>query len=116
MNSKLPVEIGGKSTRRTVFGSALALASLLTGCGWFDGDKKPRLPGDRKAVLLLDEGIKADPSLANLEITLPAPERNDTWPQVGGNPAHAMYHLDAGDALEPVWQLRSAEAPAPTRS
>jgi outer membrane protein assembly factor BamB len=90
--------------RRTLLGGTIAATTLLPGCGWFGEDEKPRLPGDRKPVLLLDEGVKADPSLANLEITLPEPERNTNWAQAGGNPAHAMYHLDAEDSLNLAWE------------
>ncbi|WP_051329247.1 outer membrane protein assembly factor BamB family protein [Geminicoccus roseus] len=90
--------------RRTLLAFGLLLSGLVSGCGWFDEDEKPRLPGDRKPVLLLDEGVKADPSLAEYQIALPAPVRNTDWPQAGGNPAHAVYHLDAGEALAPAWE------------
>jgi outer membrane protein assembly factor BamB len=91
--------------RQTVLASVGLLAGLLlSGCGWLDKEEAPRLPGDRKPVLLLDEGVKADPSLANLQIALPPPVRNDAWAQVGGNPAHALYHLDAAASLEPAWE------------
>jgi outer membrane protein assembly factor BamB len=93
-----------RTSRRTLLGSALLMSSLLSGCGWFDEDEKPRLPGERKPVLLLDEGIKADPKLASYQIVLPDPVRNDSWPQAGGNPAHANYHLDAAPDLAPAWE------------
>lgn len=86
-------------------GSALLLVGLLSGCGWFDEDEKPRLPGERKAVLLLDENVKADPGLADLKIALPEPVRNQNWTQAGGNPTHANHHLDAAKTLTAAWKV-----------
>ncbi|HEX2529482.1 MAG TPA: PQQ-binding-like beta-propeller repeat protein [Geminicoccus sp.] len=91
--------------RRTLLGVSLAATSLFPGCSWFGEEEKPRLPGDRKPVLLLDEGVKADPGLASMQITLPPPVRNSDWAQAGGNPTHANYHLDAADSLAPVWDI-----------
>ena len=93
------------AARRTLLGSALLLATLLSGCGWWAEDEKPRLPGERRPVLLLDEGIKADPGLASLEITLPEPVRNRDWPQPGGDPSHALHHLAAPATLSSAWSV-----------
>ena len=95
----------GRHSRRATLALGLSAAALLPGCSYFNKDDKPRLPGERKSVLLLDEGVKADPSLAGQQITLPDPVRNGDWPQPGGNAAHALYHLEAAEALELAWEV-----------
>lgn len=68
-----------------------------------DKPKVP-LPGERVSVLQLNTELNADPTLADVPVRLPKPYINDNWAQVGGNPTHAMYHLQAaGDALNLVW-------------
>ena len=54
--------------------------------------------------MLLDERIVADPRIADLGVTLPAPERNFSWEQTGGNAAHAMQHLELGDGISLAWR------------
>ena len=63
------------------------------------------MPGKRIPVLLLDDGPTADPRIQSLTVTLPPPQRNPAWPQVGGNPTHAMGHLAAAGDLKPAWQV-----------
>ncbi|MCP4247236.1 MAG: PQQ-binding-like beta-propeller repeat protein, partial [bacterium] len=45
-----------------------------------------------------------DPRIADLDVRLPAPEANMSWPQQGGAPGHSMQHVDLADAPEVVWQ------------
>ena len=88
------------STRRLLLTGAGA--TLLAGCSegtWLGENAPPPLPGERKAVLLIDDQISADPRLANLNVTLPPPVRNTDWPQLGGGPTHAPQHLEAAGAL-----------------
>lgn len=86
----------------------LATSSLvLAGCSalpWLGEQEAPPLPGKRIPVLLLDEGVKADPRLADLRIVLPPPHTNPDWPQVGGNASHALHHLALADDPKPAWQ------------
>ena len=93
------------ATRRLLL--AGAGATLLAGCGegtWLGENTPPPLPGERKAVLLIDDQIAADPRLANLNVTLPPPVRNTDWPQLGGGPTHAPQHLEAAGALSVAWR------------
>ena len=82
----------------------LVLLASLSACGWFGEDKKVPLPGERISVLSLDRELIPDPQLAKIAITLPRPERDKNWPEAGGYPDHAMYHLALPDALRQLWQ------------
>lgn len=86
---------------------ATAAASALAGCGegtWLGESSAPPLPGERKAVLLIEDQLSADPRIASLNITLPPPERNAAWPQSGGNAVHAMQHVTAAETIAEVWR------------
>jgi outer membrane protein assembly factor BamB len=96
------------STGLTRRAALLTTGFALSGCGgggssWFGESEEAPLPGDRKAVLLLEEDVRADPEIAALPISLPRPRRNAEWPQAGGVATHAMYHLEAADTLRPAW-------------
>jgi outer membrane protein assembly factor BamB len=88
-----------------------AATILLSGCtvfdtvgGWFDsGGKKSKLRGERISVMSLDESVKVDATLKGTDVLLPPPYRNDAWPQPGGYPSNAMYHLQASGPLQQVW-------------
>ncbi len=86
---------------------ATAAAGLLAGCGegtWLGENSAPPLPGERKAVLLIEDPLSADPRIADLNVTLPPPERNVAWPQSGGNPTHAMQHVAAAETINEIWR------------
>ena len=87
--------------RAALFGSA----ALLGGCGLYDdyfGTIKPKLAGNREAVRGSSRNLTVDPATAR-RVTLPVAIRNPAWPQPGGNPAHAMGHLQVGDNLDRAW-------------
>jgi outer membrane protein assembly factor BamB len=90
----------------------LAVTALtLSGCadtmdtvrGWFHTEHKSTLKGERISLLSLDKTLNPDPDLADVQVVLPAPYRNPEWPQPGGYPSNAMYHLDAPGPLSEVW-------------
>jgi outer membrane protein assembly factor BamB len=88
-------------------GALTAAAALLAGCSegtWLGETQAPPLPGERKSVLLIEDQLSADPRLAELNVTLPPAVRNADWPQVGGDPSHAMQHLEAADTIEVAWR------------
>jgi outer membrane protein assembly factor BamB len=92
-------------TRRLPRRAALLLPIVLGGCGLFDrwfGENKPPLPGTRIAVTNTHRGLEVDAKDAR--VVLPPPGTNVNWPQAGGNPAHAMGHLQVRDALDPAWR------------
>ncbi|MCF8467791.1 MAG: PQQ-binding-like beta-propeller repeat protein [Sneathiella sp.] len=89
---------------RAVAGFSLLLAALA-GCSWFGDDDAPPLPGDRISILSLEQTLEADAGLADLEVRLPPPYENVNWPQAGGVPNHALYHLELGDELKEAWRV-----------
>lgn len=88
--------------------AAIAVAAVvLAGCdtvsNWFADDPKPVVTGERISVLAFDSQLDPDPQLAETPVSLPKPWRNPEWPQAGGYPGHAMYHLALGDTLGRAW-------------
>ncbi|MFO1189918.1 MAG: PQQ-binding-like beta-propeller repeat protein [Alphaproteobacteria bacterium] len=85
---------------------ALAFLALgVTGCdSWFGESKGPPLQGNRIAVLRGTTGVEPDARVADLAVALPRPVRNPEWPQTGGDPAHSLQHLEAGDNLAEIWR------------
>ena len=93
-------------SRRAALGAHLALAGCETIDGWFSTKKKP-LPGKREPVEAERRGLRPDEGVPKIE--LPAPVRNANWPQSGGNPTHAMGHLQIGDQLREAWSSSIGE-------
>ena len=101
---------------RAFFG--LFATALLTGCtfpDWFGTAEAPPLPGERVSVLALDAQLEADPSVADLRVSLPQPYKNQTWTQPGGTPTHSMYHLSLGAPLSIAWRANVGEGSSDDR-
>ena len=88
---------------------ALLLTVSLSGCGivdsvgdWFGKSKQP-LPGERVAVFAERGELEPDKDMANVQIVLPAPAVNDSWPQSGGFANYAMHNLAVGDSPQIIW-------------
>ena len=87
-------------TRRTALLAPLALGGCELWDDWF-GTRKTPLPGKREPImggrrtLEVDEGVP--------KVVLPPEVHNAAWPQAGGNPAHFMGHLAAGERLTEAW-------------
>jgi outer membrane protein assembly factor BamB len=84
--------------------SALLMPLGLTGCGLWDdwfGTRKTPLPGKREPVLGGRRTLEVDEGAP--KVVLPPEVRNAAWPQAGGNPAHFMGHLAAGQRLAEAW-------------
>lgn len=77
----------------------------LTSCGWFGGDDKVVLEGERIPILVHEKEVRPDAALGDLQVVLPRPAVNAEWPQRGGNPTHVMQHLAIPDALKRVWAV-----------
>lgn len=89
---------------------ALALGSVA-GCdsvtGIFTSDDKTVLPGKRLSVMELGAALEVDPALADELVILPQPYNNPAWPQPGGSPDNANYHLAAPGPLDRVWSVNA---------
>lgn len=85
----------------------VVLLAGLSGCdsiGRFFETAKTPLPGKRISVLSFNSTLKPDPALDALPVRLPAPYDNPAWPDAGGYPNHAMYHLALDNKIAQVWQ------------
>jgi outer membrane protein assembly factor BamB len=90
---------------RRVWGAIAAATMLLGGCGtWFGEADAPPLPGERISVLQHQRTLAADPQAGLEPIVVPAAVTNPDWPQAGGNSAHAMHNLQAGQVGRPAWR------------
>ncbi len=78
-----------------------AVAVPLAACGTTDD---PPLPGERIAILSTEQRTEADARIADLDVRLPAPVSNKDWPQQGGEPWHAMQHVELADVPALAWQ------------
>lgn len=90
----------------------LAVAGALAGCDWFSGlfeETKEPLPGRRISVLQLDKPIETDTGETKVAVHLPAPFENDAWPDAGGYPNHAMYHLALAADPTRAWKADAGE-------
>lgn len=90
--------------------SALLAPLALGGCGlwddWFGTHKTP-LAGKREPVQAGAHGLTVDEGVP--KVVLPPAVRNAAWPQAGGNPAHFMGHLAAGERLAEAWSASIGE-------
>src|SRR5260370_28667751 len=64
---------------------------------------KPPLPGKRVSVLNLEQQVRPDPSIQEVDVRLPQPVVNRDWPEACGYPRHAMYHLPLGEQVHEAW-------------
>jgi len=87
-------------TRRTALLAPLALGGCSLWEDWFSTKKTP-LPGKREPILAGGRTLKVDEGVP--KVVLPPEVRNAAWPQAGGNPAHFMGHLSAGERLAEAW-------------
>ncbi len=87
--------------------AAWLLAGLLAlgGCTDLFGESEaPPLPGERIPVLTQEETLVVSSDLRDVPVVLPRPYVNDNWPQVGGSPTHASYHLALAPDPQVVWR------------
>ena len=85
---------------------ALAAVMALSACA-HNGEKsrnKNRIPGERISVLSFEGRLSADPRIADLDVRLPKPYDNQSWPQAGGDISHVMQHLDLAPAPKILWR------------
>jgi len=93
--------------RRAVLAALLVMLALpLAGCDLFDrvfDKKKTPLPGERIAVMQDRREIEPDKDAGSINVVLPPPAVNDSWPQSGGFANYAMQHLAVGESPQVIW-------------
>lgn len=65
---------------------------------------------ERISILSLDDQLQVGTTITPADITLPASYVNPDWPQVGGNPTHALQHTAASGPLERIWSKNIGKA------
>ncbi|WP_447725035.1 outer membrane protein assembly factor BamB family protein [Sphingomonas koreensis] len=86
---------------------AMAALVALSACGIFKGgDKKTPVLGQRVPILAAETSIVADPTIAEVQVVVPAAAANDAWSQPGGNAAKALGHLALGEAPARLWSVK----------
>lgn len=85
--------------------AALAALMALGACGVFKGaPKKTPTIGNRVPILVSENGVEADKSIADVQVLLPAPETNPEWAQPGGNASKSMGQLALGEQPQRLWE------------
>src|SRR5271170_265263 len=90
-----------ESSNHRIIALALALALTTSACSlpsWMGGKKedKPKLAGERIAVLPVDTAFKPDDTLKNSPVVLPPVQANADWPQHSGAVTAASGNLAGG--------------------
>ena len=81
----------------------LPLGACDTAKSLWPASNEAHIAGDRIPVMASSGTLEADPRIADLDVVLPKPYVNDSWPQPGGFPDNALYHLAAPGPLERIW-------------
>ncbi|HTJ64078.1 MAG TPA: PQQ-binding-like beta-propeller repeat protein [Alphaproteobacteria bacterium] len=89
----------------------LAVAGCDTISGIFGDSDKPKLPGKRVSVLVVDQKLKTDKTQATAKVVLPAPVPNHEWAQIGAVASHNPGHLALGPSPQKVWSVEAGEGP-----
>ncbi|MEH3160122.1 MAG: PQQ-binding-like beta-propeller repeat protein [Sphingomonas taxi] len=88
--------------------ASVGIAALiaLSACGVFKGGGPKKTPtvGERVPILASENAIEADRTIADIQVTLPAPAANAAWTQPGGNAAKSMGQLALAESPSRVWQ------------
>lgn len=92
-------------------GVVVLLTTSLAGCSYFRGQRaeKERLSEEEKAgrieMVLGDEALEADPSLAGTPVSLPAAKALASWPQAGSSATKSPGHVAAASAMQVAWRV-----------
>ena len=92
-------------TNRYRVSVGLAAMMALSACGIFKGGGPKKTPtiGERVPILVSENGIETDKTIADIQVLLPAAAPNDSWTQPGGNASKSMGQLALADSPSRVW-------------
>lgn len=85
---------------RILYFLVLGVTLILTGC---DKKKKEPILGEREAVFVGDDPLKADAPTKITTLDLPSPIKNKEWSMASGDPTHALDPVFLGKKVEKVW-------------
>jgi outer membrane protein assembly factor BamB len=89
---------------------ALAALALVSGCGVFKGSgKKTPVLGERVPILMSENDITSDKSLANVDVLVPEAAANEEWAQPGGSASKSMGHLALSATPTRAWSKEVAK-------
>src|SRR3990167_901883 len=77
----------------------LFIPFILAACS---AEKIP-ITGDRIAVVDYENSIKVDEETKNTPVSLPLPELNENWAQMGRESSHVMPNLSLSGPLNAQW-------------
>lgn len=98
-------------TDRRAWTLAPALFAVMAtgGCKTLRGKKpKTAVLGERIPILTSENDAAVEPSIADVQVVLPAAIANDSWTQPGGNAAKSMGHLALAASPTRAWTARIA--------
>jgi outer membrane protein assembly factor BamB len=100
----------GTTLRRALtLAPAVMAVAMVGGCGLFKGGKpKTAVLGERVAILTSENDAAIEPSIADVQVLLPAATANDSWGQPGGNASKSMGHPALGASPVRVWEGKIA--------
>ena len=82
----------------------VAALMALSACGIFKGGgKKTPTVGNRVPILVAENGVEADKTIADIAVTLPAAAPNESWAQPGGNAAKSLGQLALAASPARAW-------------
>ncbi|WP_326523928.1 PQQ-like beta-propeller repeat protein [Sphingomonas sp.] len=82
----------------------IAIAATLGGCGIFKGgDRKTPVLGERVPILMTENSIAVDATIAGIEVVLPPAATNAEWAQPGGNASKSMGHVALAASPARAW-------------
>jgi outer membrane protein assembly factor BamB len=109
-----PEKNGHFGTRALRLGLVCIALAGLAGCDtvndvFSSSDNGQKLQGERLSVMELGGRLEVDPLSADEKVILPKPSANAAWPQPGGAPDNAMYHLAAPGKLDEIWSVDAGD-------
>ncbi|MGX1196705.1 outer membrane protein assembly factor BamB family protein [Parvibaculum sp. MBR-TMA-1.3b-4.2] len=109
-----PEKNGHFGTRALRLGLVCIALAGLAGCDtvndvFSSSDNGQKLQGERLSVMELGGRLEVDPLSADEKVILPKPYENADWPQPGGAPDNAMYHLAAPGKLDEIWSVDAGD-------
>jgi outer membrane protein assembly factor BamB len=89
----------------------LAVAGCDTISDIFGDSDKPKLPGKRVSVLVVDQKLKTDKTQATTPVVLPPQVLNRDWAQIGAVASHSGGNLALGTSFQKVWSVEAGDGP-----